>query len=491
MPTKEWVQNVGTMAGWWWASKHYLGRHKAKGFAEKKQMHIPYTPRRTSDASMHSHHSHHSMFSTANPMHEPATPFQSIVQIKNQKAVRQVGKHKKVHVSNNLKRKVQKVLEGSKMKGHYEHFAISAAMMVANQPNMVNYYGMGGMYNDVSNAAGTVTSFPGWLFDVNFFLHAASCLWNNKGQGSGATTADGRYNTVTQNILHAANFAMSPAKTLEFMIESSKAWYRYKNLSLRPVKLTFYVCAPKRKSAYNLFQSDHQTSLFDYNAQTNSATCLDTLYEPYWNMANAANTDTQVDAQVSICNTNQAGLIQTAGFSHGAYPLFVIPQMFPGFKNSFKCEELKVTLEPGQEYELHIAGPAGALFDASKLHQGGILMNIQKWSRAVLVRFESDVVTNGSFTAGAPATPLHQITADNLVPNTGVSVEMGVSCKLSMPETVAATLTTFATTPAVSALTSLKNRRHQYVYTTNYDMTTVPLLVGDVIPQQPATQVAS
>lgn len=233
----------------------------------------------------------------------------------------------------------------------------------------------------------------GYLFQYDRVLHAASRLWNRK------------VANLNPDILDADNFA--PRDTV---IEVVKQWWSFvvKNNSMRRVRYVIYKCQKKNSS----IASDA------YAAWNNGLTTM------------------QSDGQ--LVSDPDIGLMHAG------------PTISNQFRTAWRAEEIKVTLDPGEEYQFSVSGPS-MTYRGQDFYDNVTYKPVQKQDVQLIWASYGDIV--GTHTGGvtgnaghAPDTTVDEPTQERTY------VESTYHCHIAMPEKVG------GVTTAVGALFQNINR---------------------------------
>lgn len=276
---------------------------------------------------------------------------------------------KRVKVSRKLRSQILQVSDSNKVHGYFQDNRIEALDPGFN-PGKQN----------VEIAPNRTLTLAGYLFNYDRVLHAASRLWNGKGQVQAPAVGD------------ALNFA--PRDTV---IQVFKQWwtFRMRNNSTRTVTYRIYKCQKKKNS---LILADA------YTAWTNG---LGDMFN---------------EGQL-VTNINQ-NLLHTG------------PTLSNQFRGGWTSEVIKVEMEPGQSYSFNVNGPAmtykGADFYDSATYRAQQPQDIQ-------LIFSGNVDIVGSHTAGGVVGNFGYVNdASTAQPSMErVYIESTYHCSLAMPEKVA------------------------------------------------------
>lgn len=297
---------------------------------------------------------------------------------------------KVVHVTKQFKEKVRACEATSKLSGYFQS-NFKARILI--QPVTNKTY-----IDDLAMCLGPGN---GSLFSYANVLHAASRLWNSK-----AANASPAFNDT-------GNF-----ENRTTIIDVRKQWatMRFKNNSLRTIRVKHFLCSPKSQQA-----------LFTPNQA---------WYQGITDMISS----TRLIGTPTVTQNN----------------LFIHPKTTDQFNQYFTSSETDYTLEPGQSIEENVEGPK-MVYDGAKFWQTANYCTHQKQDIYSFVVYWYDLVVGTAPTAlvgyiNEPAS----IAATN-----GLLVQSTYHCHLSMPEP-AGWISTGAA-PAAGAV-PLNNRLKRFCY---------------------------
>lgn len=430
----------------------------------------------------------------SNPEGERAPIYQSEGKISGAKSVKQ-KKGENVKVSSSFRKKVGKVLHMKEIHGHFHQFTSGQPVLQQTDTGFWTIYPAGGLRY---TAATGDTASP-WLFTPSMFLHALSVLFNGK-TGAAGTGATGQqiaiYNQRNDAFNAVGNFNIASNATgvltaqpsgsrLKFTVKSAHATYIYKNISPQAKRLELYVCKPKKKSEYNPASIAIQTNLPGPQTLDNPTANADVgqLHEPVFYLAQQSDQDAaEVSQGVHYVPAVSGTLAYVTYAVNGKiinWPLAMGVDAFPSFRNGYTFELIKVTLQPGQEYKLHVAGPSNLEMDSLKWYTGLLEQNIQMYSRSVMVKVINELASG--ITAGTPENLGSHVKDAS---DEGIFVEQDLHIKVSMPQEAAGH---YGTTTLATALADLHYRRPMYCYVEN-GTDTAATTFDQFNAQQPVTR---
>lgn len=275
--------------------------------------------------------------------------------VRNSKAV-SVKRVRKVKVSSKLKAKITKVIN-EKVKhvsGSYTD----------------NFQGIA---HAASDRQQQVFNLPGWSafhFTTNEFLNAASVLFNGKPSPSSPLPY---YAPAAVN-----NFSQ---KNVQIEVKNSYSYYNFKNGTQHAIQLTLCVCVPKKKGANAEWDQDATVSIKnDGSSNPNPQAVL--APRKLWEVSLAEDFTNQYVLQGFMPGTvNNAAPSLT---NPSIEDMWRRPTESPTFNNTYKVEYVSLLLQPGTMVRHKIQGPRDIMIDYSKLYQQDTLLNVQKYSRAVM-----------------------------------------------------------------------------------------------------------
>lgn len=436
---------------------YYLGEAVNYGFPPKKEM-PPVT--RSSKVPT-------STGGRASNVEQEAAPIYMSIPHKVGKQFIKQKHHNKVHVSKVMRKQVDLIINEKKIHGHFHQYKSGIGLIRQLANGYKTYYPAGGLGQIIQSGSGTgeiqgVTS-PSWLFTPVMFLHVASVLFNNK--------TPYNWNMQAEDPSVAANFPTSSLsdQRLKLTVKSAHMTYRYKNLQAQACRLEFFICRPRRKSAFSVLSfypfgqayvggslagvAAGTTQLFKASDYSKVASDSGSLLDPLGYLVAAATTDVQGNSAVSVSGTVptlvQVGLsTQTPVYAQCSIGLD--PLVFPSFRAGYAFERINVTLQPGQEYSIIVEGPKDMELDSAHWFAGGEFQNLQMYCRSVMVSILDEMSTS---TLGESNQGGHDVAGTDAFPYSGVAVEATLHVKMSMPEAAGG-----------SGVNDLNYRRPHYVY---------------------------
>lgn len=234
---------------------------------------------------------------------------------------------KKVKVSKDFRKKVDKVLEKEAGNGWFKEIYYRDAKITPVDNDQVVFNPTSGMV--------TASLADGCQFDPCAVLNAASILFN----GKVPTIPSKAFNDV-------GNFS---AETLRVNVEDSSVVYRFLNNTARTMTIKLWDCSPK-SAIINTAQPSFPAPINQW---------------------------TQGLAQ-QVPDTLETGLNP---LSNLISTLTNRPQTLTSFMKLFSVDETIITLEAGKEYNHRLQGPKSKLYDFSKFYQNGVIGNFQKMNK--------------------------------------------------------------------------------------------------------------
>lgn len=339
-------------------------------------------------------------------------------------------KKKTVHVSKDLKKKVEKVLhKDDQITGHYyrsEHGDFLVAPL-SNTQYVTDNFGI--IAHGPNNGASSSNNLMAWNFAPEYFMHAAAVLFNNK------------VDTGDMAVDSAGSFANLFGLTFDVLY--SKVEYNLKNLSGRTVHLKIYNCVPKKvgvyKKDYTMVNAAQPVSL-TLDGNVRYAKITGTLAAPVegqvtWDTTPVGTAGTSISTQMappSIAWQRALDQGNIDGDYRGGTSVAEIHQtpVHPGFKALYKTTCTEVVLLPGQAYSYVSHGPRNLTFEFNKHLINQVFMNVQKYMSCPMVVWKMDEVRGllGPLLGVGPA-------FDGAL-NPVISVTRHKSCTIAMPEQV-------------------------------------------------------
>lgn len=349
------------------------------------------------------------------------------------------GRRKKViKVSKELREKINKVVEGGKVRGTYQAVMYGTLMLpTANQQRPQ-------VLGDPLTLAGVFSS-----FSALEFLHCASVLWAGKADSAALRTVTTNSIGVTDitgtDVNLPSGSVSSRACTAKFTVIDSFERYYMKNMSDRTVEIEMYICTPKKA----IFENQLSTNTAGVNLSAQPSASSNFL-EQWTNGCFAANKGGK--------NLNNITPQQ----------LYTTPNMYAGFNSVFTTEKIYIKLEPGQDYVYKLQGPKMLDLDFSKFYDPpyasteAVIVSVRKFSRCVGFNVKQDLVAQG---AAGSATAGRYIIATDSSPNV-ISVERLVNCSLSCPESVGMRVDGVALAATANVQLQNTNKRPVFFHTT-------------------------
>lgn len=356
--------NIGRFA---WNNRHSIGRGVGRTSDWVRGLPSRYTAspplRRASIASSRRHSSAPTVSrgsSGLTPMSAPSTRVP--LKIKR-KGNRKVKGTKKVKVSRTFRQKVKECGAAAKLQGYFQaNYACKMVGQATSNSTVVD---------DGLLSPSTVN---GSVFSYSNVLHAASRLWNQKAATSTPTSTD------------VNNF---DARTTIIDVRKQWAVMRFKNNSLRTIRMKHILCTPK--SAQSTF------------------------------------TPGQAWSQAISDMIGDLRLIGSPTVSKNT--MFTGPKTFDQFSQFFSTSETDYTLEPGQSIEETIKGPS-MVYDGGKFLANGAYVIHGKQDVYSLVVYYYDLVV-----ATAPVTFVGYANQPGAIqPTQGLLVSSTYHVQMCMPE---------------------------------------------------------
>lgn len=291
--------------------------------------------------------------------------------------------------------------------------------------------GQQGVGWDVTTHTQPYPAFSLWSFLPEYFLDAASVLFNKKQSsnnvwqfnqagmlGTGATVAD---------------------NSVKFEVVNSFEHYRFRNLSARGFTLKLYECKPKRPS---------NKQLTAVNTSNTASNVEDALIDPkvYW--TNGLQTDT----------ANGYNLVDAAN-TVGSTPLTYgnVPSGSPSFVKGYATGCTEVFLEPGVSYSYFLQGPSNMEFDMQKNYANDIFQDVQKYSRYLMPVVYSELLATTNNAAGT--NNMGRLPFQNqLIAGEVLMCERKMWVKVKLPEEAG-----FSRTAVTTGQQALDNRKDAFI----------------------------
>lgn len=366
------------------------------------------------------------------------------VSIKNKKAVK-VKKIKKVKVSAKLKAKIMKVIDKKVLhvNGSYSDNFAGFSFMAKNRVQEVPLYGLAGYQPVTKTILGVSTNVQTspWHFTLGDYMNAASVLFNKKPI---PTDTYDKYSFASAGSFNAANFILD--------VRDSFSWYTFKNGTQHAINFTLCVCVPKRKGTTLEWDGD---ALKGQNRIGDVISNEQAFQNPHFHWVQSLAQDVTLGNTLQGYNCNGGDVTAAPSLNNPfILDMFRMPTESRTFNAMYKVETIRFHLQPGQEVKHKLQGPQKMTIDFSKQYQNDLLMNVQKYSRAVMGILYNSPVALASFptTVGVDAVPgrwADQI--DRAEAGFGLFVERSDHISIKVPEqagftfpTVTANVTTGA-----------------------------------------------
>lgn len=348
------------------------------------------------------------------------------------------SKKKVVKVSKALRQKINKVVEGGKVRGTYQAVMYGSLQLpTANQQRPQ-------VLGDPLTNAGVYSS-----FSALEFLHCASVLWTGKADSAALRTVTTNSIGVTDitgtDVNLPSGSVSSRACTAKFTVIDSFEKYYMKNMSDRTVEIEMYICTPKKP----MYENQISTATNGV-AVSASPSASSNFFEQWTNGCHASNKAGK--------NLNNIAPQQ----------LYTTPNMYAGFTSVFSTEKIYIKLEPGQDYVYKLQGPKNLDLDFSKFYDPpyssteAVIVSVRKFSRCIGFNVKQDLVAQG--TSAAATSGRYAIGTDSS-PNV-VSVERVLNCSLSCPESVGMRVDGVALAANANVQLQNTNKRPVFFHTT-------------------------
>nr|WAE42770.1 MAG: capsid protein [Cressdnaviricota sp.] len=258
-----------------------------------------------------------------------------------------------------------------------------------------------------------------WSFLPEYFLDAASVLWNQKPPGNGPWSITDNNNIGSNPTTASGSQAANSAK---FTVINSFEHYKIRNNTNRAFHIKLYECRPKRVS---------NVAVASKSILNAAVTVEDALLDPaaYW-------------AQCMANDVVEGYNLGTAGGTFAATPTTygATPSLSPMFAKGYAVGCTEVFLEPGATYSYFLQGPSNLEVDFKKYYTNDVFSNIQKYSRYLLPVVFSELVANDGFATGQVLGRLNFI--QGAIAGNYLYCERKMYCKMKMPEEAGFTATT-------------------------------------------------
>lgn len=373
-------------------------------------------------------------------------------------AAKQVGKAKAPKPSSAFRTMVHKSLTNQESHGHktdFEYFYmpdISINKQCIGVKDMASAFSFGNTVNGTS-----YLDVP--MFHSQYFLDAASVLFNNKSSSQGG---GGSFDlTTTGTFGYGASPGMGTvalnAQTAKFTVVNSMESWLIKNNTTRVITLKIVLCAPKvNGTSYN--------GPYDVDTGTYvAAGAPDFLGGPTYQWAK------------SQLGDRDNGLTQNFPES-----LRTLPTSVTSWTKQWKHEITEVVLEPGSSYDYHVQGPKDLLVDFTKYLQGTKVYELRKYTRFPVFIWHADIVGNSGLVGGQRFAWSNPSTSADYNAGQGVFLERKKYVKIQCPTNMAGPIvsTTNPSNPQQIAL----NRSRYFTY--QWNPSTVGLLRNKTVEKQ-------
>lgn len=388
-----------------------------------------------------------------------STPFQNPLNAQAKRASKRVKGHKNissivhrkrnVKVSKQLRKKVQKVIDGGAFKGTYHTSRFGTIGITTSGTATVNLglvdelETMGGytqqlafqrhqldvdgntrfwfahalQSTNTSGTAGLVQGSEWQFFSPLKIVDAASVLWNGKRPNENYASQVGNLNTVhveaTGSPVVGTN-TNPQIKGLKIHIDNSYVKFTIKNNSQRAMSICVYNCVPKVKFPI--------------------ATALQAFQQAVIREADGSNSAFMSAVTVNHSTTEQ----EQALFANPA----VEPNMFKSFSTSYKYEKVIIKIAPGETCTHSVQGPKSYTLDYAKLYNSGVNEQGKAYKGTTMFCMMSIIPDMAFMTAGINTA--NQGTTGRYVASTSaidsiadpVSIQWEEVYRLSIPEVV-------------------------------------------------------
>lgn len=269
-------------------------------------------------------------------------------------------KPKKVHVSKAFKAKVNKALTSKNVTGYKKDLFYVSWSGLSLPGNMQNV--------DTNGQVSQQVAYSNWDFLPEYFLDAASVLWNKKAASAG-TWSTSSANTIGQGV---SPLTVTTVNAVKFYVKNSYAQYLYRNTTARGIHLKIYEARPKRNSF--LLQTNTELT-------GGVGTNQDALQNPAQGWAFALADGINEGYNLSQINNT---LLKTD------------PRASTGFNKGWDIGLVQVFLEPGASYEFKVQGPSDFEWNYQKHVQYNEFTTIAKYSRYIMPVFYMDLTSEAS-----------------------------------------------------------------------------------------------
>lgn len=324
-------------------------------------------------------------------------------------------KAKNVKVTKKFVAKVHKALIGEKHHGFkkdYYYGSWKQSTVGAEQLSNIQY-----IDKWVTGGSGAVPFwYSQWSFLPEYFLDAASVLWNAKTASAGGS-AGWRVNTTKTIGQQNPYTTGSDFDNVQFFIKKSYEDWLFKNVTTRTIKVKLYHCRPKRAS----FLSD---TPIDMTTQIPVITGfnLDALIDPHTWWTRCLQVESAENINISAANPST---------------LDMDPRMCSEFNKNWVVDVTEYVVDPGVSFKKRLIGPSN--FEWKFKNHVQVVSNtaypfydIQKYSQYLMAVVIPDLAVASS--TGAPTNFAGRMPFISTVYNKCLVVERKLYCSLEMPE---------------------------------------------------------
>lgn len=268
-------------------------------------------------------------------------------------------RRRRLRISKKFRRKVLKVVTGSKHKGFFMWNTFAHSVIDSHKQTILQMKS-GMNVQDFQNTDNGRVTYP--LFSPTVFAAAAEIMWGSKP----GPTQNTVYTTGVGNNDESQIFAQARIPVIN-------SWVRYciKNNSSSTLEVKMFVCKPKIPS-------------FMYHGLSPTGQTPDDafLYDPIedWKKAQSdLYSDGVSRFDVLLQKQTLKGLFQTEGIN----TMDVDPRMFTWWNKFWKADVIKMKIMPGQCVEKIVKGPSDFVIDMFKLWRGALENNTGRAVSAV------------------------------------------------------------------------------------------------------------
>lgn len=278
-------------------------------------------------------------------------------------------KVKRVKVTKAFKEKVAKAMLGRSSIGYVKNTFLGDAMYNNTDEQQATFDASGGLQP-------TYGSITPWHFTLLQIRQMCNQLWADLAP----------VNTSTG--LLATGVGLFPPTTLKVKILKLRSKYLFRNVTKHTQILNIYDVAPKMASAYTPTNSSAASGV-------NQSLVVVPDAEAFGSALTLWKNSLFVDYNGGF-ELGRAGL---GGSNPTVADIHRSPMSCKTLKKLVKLSLVKVVLEPGQTYEHYLDGPAMTEVDFAKCYRNGVLLDIQKYSRAIMTTVTT-ALTGASIPAG-------------------------------------------------------------------------------------------